>query len=103
MKFFLSFILVFTIAIFLVSFKLPEIKVFKFYSTPISNVVVVNESKMNKPPINEIKITGHQNHEIKNLGGESFQLFSRFQLILINIFTPFLIFLIFLIKIKYFD
>ena len=67
MKILLSIILVFTIAIFLLSFKLPEIQVIKLYSTP-SGKVIVDDAKINKSIINAIKINEYQKVETTNLG-----------------------------------
>ncbi len=102
MKILLSIILVFTIAIFLVSFKLPEIQVIKLYSTP-SVKVIADDPKINKSIIKEIKINEYQKVATTNLGVEAYQLLSKLQLVLINIFTLVLIFMVFLVKVKYFD
>jgi hypothetical protein len=102
MKILLSVILVFTIAIFLFSFKLPEIQVFKSFSTTMSKVTEV-DTKINKPIMNTLKINEYQKVENINLGVEAYQLLTKLQLVLINIFTLVLIFMIFLIKVKYFD
>ena len=95
-------ILVFTIAIFSVSFKLPEIQVIKLYSTP-SGKVIVDDAKINKSIINAIKINEYQKVETTNLGVGAYPLLSKLQLVLINIFTLVLIFMVFLVKVKYFD
>ena len=102
MKILLSIILVFTIAIFLLSFKLPEIQVFKSYSSQISKVKV-DDTKINKPIINAIKINEYHKVETTNLGVEAYQHLSKLQLVLVNIFTLVLIFMVFLVKVKYFD
>ena len=102
MKILLSIILVFTIAIISVSFKVPEIQVIKLYSTP-SGKVIVDDAKINKSIINAIKINEYQKVETTNLGVGAYPLLSKLQLVLINIFTLVLIFMVFLVKVKYFD
>ncbi len=101
-KLFLSIIIILIISIFLLSFKLPEIQVFKSYTRPISKVTV-DDTKINKPIINAIKVNDYHKVETTNLGVKAYQQLSKLQLVLINIFTMVLIFMGFLLKVKYFD
>ena len=50
-----------------------------------------------------MKINEYQKVVTTNLGVEAYQLLSKLQLVLINIFTLVLIFMVFLVKVKYFD
>ena len=69
----------------------------------LTGKVIVDDAKINKSIINAIKINEYQKVETTNLGVGAYPLLSKLQLVLINIFTLVLIFMVFLVKVKYFD
>ena len=90
----------FIIAAVLVSFKLPELNNYDFFTTSKSEVIRI-DFKTEKIETDYLKSYEHQKSQLTDTVTR--QYFSNNQLIAINILTLFLIFLIFIIKIKYFD
>lgn len=100
LKFPLSFLLFFIIAAVLVSFKLPELNNYDFFSTSKSEVIRI-DFKTEKIETDYLKFDEHQKSQLTDT--VTAQYFSNNQLLAINALTFVLIIVIFVIRTKYFD